>query len=266
MNNSFIYYLNISIRNNKIITSSGYFQKYNDINFAIKDGINYIHKYIEDYYNNDQDDIDYIYNQNNDIEFSKEFDLSFNIICINERKPMFTTNEDIFNIIYNNYKESNNLFDSILNVVDCKLYLDFKGNIEDCDWDSKNIQYIPIIDKDVNEFKYPIGTKVEYLNGVYIIIGHSKFDPKRILTGNIDNINTYSMYGIRNGYFDHIRLDDNINESQLTTNISYNNKYLINFVSFLKHIVDNSSDNGVINIDYIMRKYYYWMATGNIQI
>lgn len=266
MNNNFIYYLDISIRNTHVISIERYGNKYNDISSAIKSGKDYIREYISDYYNDDQDDIDYYYNQNNNIEFSKEFELYFEILCINERKPIFDTDKEVFKIIYDNYKESNNLFDSLLNVIDCRIILDINGIIEDCFWDNDNIHYVPIIGKNINEYKYPIGTIVELHNGVYKITQHSEFSPETILTGHIDNINTYGMDGIRNGSYDHIRLDDNINESQFTTDISDNNKYLIPFVENIEKIIDHSIiDNNTIDDYAITKKYLYWIATNEIK-
>ena len=46
--------------------------------------------------------------------------------------------------------------------------------------------------------------------------------------------------------------------------VSDDKKYLIDFVKNINSIIDTSLNNNTINEDLITRKYYYWLATGEI--
>lgn len=259
------YYLEIIIRNKNLIEPEYFNYNDNDINKVIFNGCLFIRDLLKD------DDMEYLYSQNNDKEFLEYYNLNFNILCINDHKPLFNerfdSKKEKFKLIYNQFLKTNNLFKSILFVADCRLYFDFEGNIKDCMWYDDDIHYdVKCIDNlDLNYYKYDNNTIVEYMGGVYLILGHSnKFNPEDILNCKIDVNHSYSMAGIRNNRFDYIRADEDINECEFSINISDDKKYLIDFVKNINNIIDASLNNNIINEDLITRKYYYWLATGEI--
>lgn len=208
-------------------------------------GINEISFYLDEY-DLDIDDIFYY----------------FHILCISTDK---LDNDNLWYSIYNEYKKTNDLFNSISKYVDCDLELDANGNVLSCKWNNECID-IPYINGDINKYKYDNGTIVEYNDGIYLIYDHSKdFKAEDILTGKIEVHHSYSMSGIKNGIYDHIRADDEIDEDLISTNISESNKKYIPFVSNILDILDSSKIDGFVDEGLVMKKFYYWLITGIIK-
>lgn len=270
---SFIYYLNIAINQKNYALKYGItMRKYKDINEAIKDANETIHEYMEE--DLDTNIIEEIFNCNSDEEFSKYYDLDFSILCINENKPIFNTKEEMHRLIYNNYISTHNIFHSILNVLDCILYLDFKGNVKYTYWeDMNNITDSTNYEVDLNNlisdnYKYNTGDIVEYCDSVCIILNHGpNINPKDLLLNNIDIYHYYTMYGIYDNefvYYNGEGLDKYIRDCEIFK-VPKDKEYIIPFIKQLPKIANSSlNNNGSINEDLINRKYHYWLATGEI--
>lgn len=234
------------------------FDTYYDLQEAINSGLESINYFIEDSDYND----DYC-------KFEDRYDLRFYISCINEYKdPNIISRESKIKYIYNKYKETNNLFNSIIDVINCTLSLDHNGDVEDCFWNAPYINYTPSFKHDINEYEYSNGTMVEYDGGIYMIAGHSDiFKAEDILNGYINVYHSYSMYGIKDEYYDHIRCDDKINVNNISTEISCANNVIAPFIKNIMDVVDSSiNENNIVDEDLIMSKYYYWLATREIKL
>lgn len=265
--NRYLYYINITIskkgnNNDRSFVHDIYEYGYNYIYKAIGNGIRFIINFITNTNDNYIDNIE---------EFESLYDLEFKILVVNQCKDKIYTNEDRRKAIYNKYIETDDLFKSFLEVDNATLYINYNGVIEDCKWSGPiDINYIPVelFDMHVNEYKYKKGDIVQYLGGLYYIIDRSKdFTPEDILKAHsIDVYHSYSMEGIRDGYYDHIRADDKAHEGVLSLEISDSNKYLIPFIEKIDDIVQSSVDaDGIVDDDLVNRKYYYWLATGEIK-
>lgn len=262
----YLYHINIVIRKKdddyKSIINDIYTNNYNNIKQLINNGIKFINNFIIDTNDDIVDNID---------EFEYLYDLQFKILVVNQYKKQFLNDKDRRKAIYDKYIDTNDLFKSFLEVDNALLYINYNGIIEDCKWQGPiDINYIPIelLDIHVNEYKYNKGDIVQYLGGVYYIIGHSKdFIPEDILNSySIDIYHSYSMEGIRDGYYDHIRADDKAHEGVLSLEISDSNKYLIPFIEGMNNIVQSSVDaDGIVDDDLVNRKFHYWLATDDIK-